>query len=189
MPGCTIHYILLPAYPVLPSPTPSYLIQPHPTLYPTAILTSSYTGVFCNSAVFSYIPVTRLSKFRISIDSSSNLFRPQSRAWSALGYAKLASFDGRSLTLAHPEIIVNRVLWCTDRPSYMYDHTTQPPRSYTDTVTTMYLFPRSGSQIVTQAQYINTMMKNPDTRASIVSKWAGANFFLDVLSTCSAHAQ
>ena len=39
----------------------------------------------------------RLSKFRISIGrAASNRFRPQSRAWSALAYAKLASFDGRS---------------------------------------------------------------------------------------------
>ena len=41
-----------------PSPSPSplalalALAQPHPTLYPTAILTSSYTGFFCNSALY-----------------------------------------------------------------------------------------------------------------------------------------
>ena len=42
----------LTSYPVLHHPTPSYLIQPHPTLYPTAILTASYTGFFCKSAVY-----------------------------------------------------------------------------------------------------------------------------------------
>ena len=42
-----------------PSPSPSplplalalALAQPHPTLWPTAILTSSYTGFFCTSAL------------------------------------------------------------------------------------------------------------------------------------------
>ena len=57
-----------------PSPSPSplalalALAQPQPTLYPTAILTSSYTGFFCNSALY-YLILPHLAAAPLSTPS------------------------------------------------------------------------------------------------------------------------